>query len=274
VLSRNSSGLNNKIDQMNLKQLISPIIGAALLMSCGGSSKGPEMKVEAGKSIEGPLAGYIEVVDQPYLIEFEKGGGIEGNDLQAYVNVKFKMIKPLDFELPVDETYNVVDLTLASHDEAGTSPVSESFGLAGLEHEAFVNFLKSGSGEKVFKMRGPQMISSADDFFEKADWMKVKSFNILSAIKGPKVAQAETTTTESGSDCEAFLREYEAFMTEYVSVAREYALNRDDQDLLADYTNLLGQASSWATKTMSCAADPAFASKFAAIQMKIAQAAL
>jgi hypothetical protein len=51
-------------------------------------------------------------------------------------------------------------------------------------------------------------------------------------------------------------------------------LNRDDQDLLADYTNLLGQASSWATKTMSCAADPAFASKFAAIQMKIAQAAL
>ncbi len=260
---------------MNLKLLISPIIGAALLMSCGGSSKGPEMKVEAGKSIEGPLAGYIEVVDQPYLVEFEKGHGIEGNDLQAVINVKFKMIKPLDFELPAGDNYDAVDLTLAFHDESGASPVSEGFGLAGVEYAEFVNFLKSGSGEKVIKMRGPQMISSADDFFEKADWMKVKSFNILTEVKAPKTAEvAEEPSSSTGGDCNAFLSEYESFMNEYVSVAKEYAMNRDDQELMAKYTSLLGQASSWATKTMSCASDPAFASKFAAIQMKIAQAAM
>jgi hypothetical protein len=152
-----------------------------ILTSC--SSKSVELKIKKNETIEGPLKGYIEIADQPYKLEFEK----QGDYFQAYINVKIKILRPIDFDIPNSGAYNsdVIDLTLNFLDEFGTEPISEMFGLAGSEYDEFVNFLKSGSGEKIFKMRGPQSISSESHFIEKSDWGKVKFFNISSSIKKP-----------------------------------------------------------------------------------------
>jgi len=161
-------------------KLLNILIIALALVSC--STKSHEFSISKPETVEGKLKGYIDIVDQPYKLEFEKGGGIPGNDLQAIVNIKFKIIRHVDFE--ISSGYNKgINIDLKFLDESGLEPISESFGLAGKEQDEFESYLKSGNGEKIFKMRGPQMISSESSFINKSDWSKVKFIKIFSSVK-------------------------------------------------------------------------------------------
>ncbi len=71
-------------------------------------------------------------------------------------------------------------------------------------------------------------------------------------------------------DCNQLLSDYEDFMTEYVEFMNKYKENPTDAALLVDYQRLMSESTEWSTKIGSCAKDPVFASKFSAIQIKIA----
>ena len=122
------------------------------------------------------------MVDQPYKVEFEHHGDYpKGMDYQAFINLKIKIKKPIDVEIA--EGYNKgIDITLKFYDENDTQPVSNNFGLAGAEQGEFEEFLKSGSGDKVFKMRGGNS-GGESKFFEAADWSKVKYIRLITKMK-------------------------------------------------------------------------------------------
>lgn len=71
-------------------------------------------------------------------------------------------------------------------------------------------------------------------------------------------------------DCNQLLSDYEDFMNEYVEFMNKYKENPTDHSLLVDYQRLMTESNEWTTKIGSCANDPAFASKFSTIQIKIA----
>jgi len=71
-------------------------------------------------------------------------------------------------------------------------------------------------------------------------------------------------------DCDQTLSDYEHFMTEYIEFMNKYKKNPTDPSFLVDYQRLMTESNEWTTKIGSCAKDPAFASKFSAIQIKIA----
>ena len=79
--------------------------------------------------------------------------------------------------------------------------------------------------------------------------------------------------SSSSVDCDEFLEGYEKFMDEYIAIIKKMQKNPDDMSVMTDYTSMMTEATEWTEKTADCAADAQFASKFAAIQMKIANAA-
>ena len=79
--------------------------------------------------------------------------------------------------------------------------------------------------------------------------------------------------SSSSVDCDEFLEEYEEFMDEYIAIIKKMQKNPDDMSVMTDYTSMMTEATEWTEKTADCAADAQFASKFAEIQMKIANAA-
>ncbi len=155
------------------------LFASVILTSCGGGS--PSMNVIKKNPVEGVLKDYIEIVDQPYKIEFEKHGDYpKGMDYQAFINLKFKLIKPFDGK--ITNGYNKgIDITLKFYDENESQPVSETFGLAGREQGEFEEWLKSGEGERVFKMRGGNS-GGESSFLKAADWPKVKYIRIITKM--------------------------------------------------------------------------------------------
>lgn len=82
--------------------------------------------------------------------------------------------------------------------------------------------------------------------------------------------ELDETISDELSDCDVILSDYEEFMIEYVEFMNEYKENPTDAALLVDYQRLMSESTEWSTKIGSCSKDPAFASKFSAIQIKIA----
>jgi hypothetical protein len=83
----------------------------------------------------------------------------------------------------------------------------------------------------------------------------------------------DTPSTSSSNNCEEFLNGYEKFMDKYIAVIKKMKNNPSDMSVMTDYTSMMTEATEWSSKTADCAADAEFAAKFAAIQMKIANAA-
>jgi hypothetical protein len=81
---------------------------------------------------------------------------------------------------------------------------------------------------------------------------------------------SELNESMSENECDKLLAEYEDFMNEYVEFMNEYKGNPTDESLLIDYQRLMTESIEWSTKISDCAKDPLFASKFSAIQIKIA----
>lgn len=167
-----------------MKKAFYSIVASTMLitaLSCA-TKKSPIINAASTTPVEGVMTDYLELVQQPYKIEFEKKGdrGKGWEDYQAFINLKFKIKKPFDQQIPNGYNQGVgVDVKL--YDESGGQPVSETFGLAGNEQGEFEEFLKSGSGERVFKMRGSGCDGSSE-FFDKADWDKVKFLRVVTRI--------------------------------------------------------------------------------------------
>jgi hypothetical protein len=77
----------------------------------------------------------------------------------------------------------------------------------------------------------------------------------------------------SPNQCDKYLKDYEEFMNEYIAIVKKYKANPNNPTLLMDYTSMMAKAGEWTEKIEDCAANPAYAAKFSAIQMKIASAA-
>ena len=87
------------------------------------------------------------------------------------------------------------------------------------------------------------------------------------------VNTSEQSESSTSNNYDEFLKGDEKFMDKYIAIIKKMKNNPNDMSVMTDYTSMMTEATEWAEKTADCAADAKFASKFAAIQMKIANAA-
>lgn len=262
-----------------------------ILTNCGGSNNKEkiiladpptDLKYESVILIDGPLSEYIEVVPGSYLFELVKDEREYMTGYNGSMKVKFKIIKPTDIKTGIG--YNAYGPCLEGKvlDEQG-APLD--FLLSISTDKDLATYLKRGSGEEwlTLNLSAQGLInnqSEADKMLEK--FKKGKKIRFNSEIIEEKSAsgnsssdgsQVEKKSSESSTDCDEFLKGYEKFMDKYIAILKKYKANPTDASILSDYTSMLTEAQEWSTKTADCAADPKFASKISAIQMKIANAA-
>jgi hypothetical protein len=77
----------------------------------------------------------------------------------------------------------------------------------------------------------------------------------------------------STGGCEELLKNYEKFLNNYIPTIKKMKNNTNVLSVMMDYSALMNEAADWTAKTSYCAADARYASKFFAIQMKIANTA-
>lgn len=145
----------------------------------------------------------------------------------------------------------------------------------GSNREEWVNFTGSYSVNSI-EDKSFEESKAFIDAISKASSIRIKS-EIIAEKADPtpneNAANTESSSnSSSGGNCDEFLEGYEEFMDDYIVVLKKYKDNPTDTSILSDYTSLMTEAQSWATKTKDCATDPAYAAKFVAIQMKIANA--
>jgi hypothetical protein len=273
-----------------------PIFGAivfasTILTSCGGDDKSEEkekinlpdpptdLKYDGVTLIDGPLAEYIEVVPGSYLFELTKN---ENEFLLGYdgtMKVKFKFIKSIDVK--AGQGYNNYGPSLHGKalDEQG-APLE--FELSANTDTDLATYLKRGSGEEwlTLYVSGQGSISTEEDAVNLLEkYKKGKKIRFNSEIVEEEFDSESSSNSESSEmssslgDCDEFLEGYEKFMDEYIAIIKKMQKNPDDMSVMTDYTSMMTEATEWTEKTADCAADAEFASKFAAIQMKIANAA-
>jgi hypothetical protein len=272
------------------------LFASAILSSCGGSSSSDEkeekiilpdpptdIKYEGVQLIDGPLSGYIEVVPGQYVLELEKN---EDKFLLGYsgkMKVKFRFLKSMDVKAGTG--YNNYGPSLLGKALDGQGAPLE-FDLDINADKDLATYLKRGSGEEwlTLSISGQGICENADEAAKQLEkYKKGKQIRFNSEIVEEKfdsesssssASNSESTDVSSSSgDCYEFLDNYEKFMDDYIAILKKYKNDPTDASILSEYTSILSEASEWSTKTADCAADTKFAAKFAAIQMKIANAA-
>lgn len=269
------------------------LFASTILTSCGGGNKSDDkislsdppndIKYEGVQLIDGPLSDYVEVVLGEYVLELKKN---EDKFLLGYdgtMKVKFKFLKSLDVKAGTGYNHYGPSLLGKALDEQG-APLE--FDLDISADKDLATYLKRGSGEEwlTLHISGQGSCENAEEAAEQLNkYKKGKKIRFNSEIVEEKFDSESSSSSSSSSesneqssssgDCDKFLKGYEKFMDEYIAVIKKMKNNPNDMSVMTDYTSMLTEAAEWAEKTADCAADAKFASKFAAIQMKIANAA-
>ena len=263
-----------------------------LLVNCGKKNEEgkvslpdppTDIKYEGVALVDGPLSGYIEVVPGSYTLELSKD---ETKFLLGYngkMKVKFKFLKP--FDVKTGQGYNNYGPSLLGKAlDAKGIPLDFSLDIS--TDSDLATYLKRGSGEEWLTLRisGQGNCDNAEEAAKQLEvYKKGKKIRFNSEIVEEKFDSEVTATSSSdiestdvettGGDCDEFLSGYEQFMDNYISILKKYKNNPTDASILSEYTSIMAEASEWSSKTSDCATDPKFASKFTAIQLKIASAA-
>lgn len=261
-----------------------------LITSCGGGSKKEKEKVvlpdpptdlkyEGVTLIDGPLSKYVEVVPGAYLFELKKNESEFMLGYSGTMKVKFKFIKSINVK--EGRGYNDYGPSLLGKalDEQG-APLE--FDLSVNTDKDLATYLLRGSGEEwiTLNISGQGSCNDLPEAQQQLEkYKKGKKIRFNSEIVEEEFETASSSSSSdkvssdnSGGDCDAFLADYEDFMNKYIEVLKKYKDDPTDTGILADYTSLMSEASTWASKTADCASDAKFAAKFAAIQSKIAKA--
>lgn len=256
------------------------IFASTILTSCGSKN---EIKLAIDKSnpISGDITTYVEVIDDgTYEIQTEKSGTGDFEVETPFIVVALKSIKKFDINAPSGK--NAIILELNVLDENETKVGSANFRCG--EVEDIKNLLTSGNATQKFKFYSH--VSPGTDFFKENDLTKANKISIkgnwediqgydgtYSGLTENQSNQEIDNATSASGDCDEFLKGYEKFMDDYIVILENYKNDPTDASILSEYTSMMTEATAWSTKTADCAADAEFASKFAAIQMKIANAA-
>ena len=270
------------------------IFASIILTSCGGGKKEEkekiklpdpptDLKYEGVTLIDGPLSEYIEVVPGSYLFEIVKDEDSYSPGYKETMKVKFKFIKSIDVKTGTGYNHYGPSLNGKAIDEQG-APLE--FKLSVSTDQDLATYLKRGSGEEwlTLYVSGQGSISTEEDavkLLEKYKKGKKIRFNseIVEEEFDSESSSSSSSNTESNEEssssgeCDEFLDGYEKFMDEYIVIIKKMQKNPNDMSVMTDYTSIMTEATEWAEKTADCAADAEFAAKFAAIQMKIANAA-
>jgi len=271
------------------------MITSFMLTSCGGGNKGEEkislpdpptdIKYEGVQLIDGPLSDYIEVVPDSYLLEIEKDESSYSSSYITKMKVKFKFIQAIDIKAGRGYNYYGPGLKGKVLDEQG-APID--FSLEITSDQDLATYLKRGSGEEWLTLSARNgLIKNEADALKILDiFKKGKSIRFNSEIVEEKFDSESSVSTKSNDDndddeivikassgdCNEYLKGYEAFMKDYIAIIKKMKKNPNDMSVMTDYTSMMTEATNWASKTSDCAADAKFATKFADIQMKIANA--
>jgi hypothetical protein len=283
-----------KIRKMKLLKLkigfLTMACASMFLVSCGGKEEEEnislpdpptDIKYNAVQLIDGPLSGYIEVVPGQYVLELEKN---EDEFLLGYsgkMKVKFRFLKSMDVKAGTGYNNYGPSLLGKALDDQG-APLE--FDLDINADKDLATYLKRGSGEEwlTLTISGQGSCENADEAAKQLEkYKKGKQIRFNSEIVEEKFDSESSSSSSSSSvsssnssdNCDEFLKGYEEFMNKYIAIAKKMKNNPNDMSIMSDYTSMMTEASEWAEKTADCAADAKFTSKFAAIQMKIANAA-
>lgn len=152
-------------------------------------------------------------------------------------------------------------------DESGV-PIDNEMDAYG--YDPFESALTLGEGEKVWLEFS---VRNAQDEPENA-----KTVSLSSSLEEDEMItsnrEANANPKSNDGDCEAFLKGYEKFADDYVAIMKKYKENPSDASILQDYTRIMSDAADWSSQAGTCAADAEFASRIAAVQQKVAQAAM
>lgn len=271
------------------------LFASLLLASCGGGNNEvaegeislpdppKDIKYAGVQLIDGPLSGYVEVVPGDYVLELEKDEDGFSAGYSGKMKVKFRFLKSMDVKAGTGYNQYGPSLLGKALDAQG-APLD--FDLDISADKDLATYLKRGSGEEwlTLTISGQGSVKSTEEgtkMLEKFKSGKQIRFNseiVKEEFESDDDEEAgdEDTDTEEvadAGDCDQLLSDYESFMQSYIDILKKYKANPSDAAILSDYTELMSEASKWSSKTAGCAADASFASKFAAIQTKIASAA-
>lgn len=279
---------------MNIKKIIAHlgVTVAFFIISCDNSNSHitladppPDLKYESVALIDGPLSDYIQVLPGKYLFELKKNEDKFLLGYEGIMKVKFRFLKPLDAKVGMGYNYYGPSLKGKALDEQG-APLN--FQLNANTDEDLATYLRRGSGEEwlVLRLSAQGKADSKEEAdrmlagFEKGKKIRFNSEIILeenrkessSSRANTETTLDKTTSSASSEDCDEFLRGYEEFMNEYIAIMKKYKDDPTDISLINEYTEMLSKAGDWSDKTKGCEDDPAFATRFIEIQMKIAKA--
>lgn len=268
---------------------------SAIITSCGGSNTedGAEktivlpdpptdIKYQAVPMIDGPLSSNVEAISDLYLLEIEKDENSYSSRYNTKIKVKFRFTNSIDVKAGRGYNYYGPGITGKILDDKG-APLDLSLEIT--TDEDLATYLKRGSGEEwlVLKALTGSIESEEEalkilDTFKKGTSIRFNSEIVEekfeSSNSGSESSESESSSdSKSAENCEEFLDGYEKFMDDYIAIIKKMKNNPTDQTILTEYTSMMTEAAEWSTKTADCAADAKFAAKFAAIQVRIANAA-
>jgi hypothetical protein len=243
-------------------------------------TKEGESSVSSNSNIDGDLSNYMSAVPGEYLFEMEKREDAYVPGYNESIKVKFKFTKSID--VAAGTGYNRFGPSISAIVLDKDNNKLE-FSLSTGASADLATYLKKGSGEEwlTLNVSGQGSISSKEDAVKLLEkYKKGKKIRFNSEIIEEKFdSESSSSSSESNEvssssgDCDEFLKGYEKFMGKYIAIIKKMENNPNDMSVMTDYTSMMAEATEWAEKTADCAADATFAAKFAAIQMKIANAA-
>jgi len=276
----------------SIKFLGAILFASATLTSCGGgveekiSLPDPpsDLKYESVVLIDGPLSEYVEVVPGSYSLELEKS---EDEYLLGYggtMKVKFKFLKSIDVKAGGGYNNYGPSLNGKSLDQQG---VPLGFEISSTAGKDLATYLKRGSGEEwiILNISGQGLCDNIEEAKKQLEqFKKGKKIRFNSEIVEEKIDSESSSSSSSygedddeisssSTDCDELLEGYEEFMDQYIDMIKKMKNNPGDMSIMTDYASIMTEAGKWSSKTADCAADAKYASKFIAIQMKIANAA-
>ncbi len=266
------------------------VIGLLFLGACGQNKTTDEegeftlpnppkdIKYEAVIKIDGPLAEYVEVVPGSYQFEIEKDADGYVPGYNETMKVKLRFLKPLDVKTGTGYNNYGPSLIGKALDASG-APLE--FELSAITDNDLATYMKRGSGEEWITLTcsGQGNINSTEDAnkllekYKKGKKIRFNSEIVEEEFETPGDADGESgVSTEASGDCDAFLSDYEDFVDDYVDIIDDLSENPNDASIMGKYNKMMSQAATWSSKIQGCVGDPAFASKFAAVQIKITEA--
>lgn len=251
-----------------IKKLEFLVFISLLLIGC--STKNSSLKIIHPKDVEGPLNGYIEIIDEPYTIEFEKCDSEDKEGYISFITLKIKIKKPLDFEIPDDKTKGTWNLGLLFFDKLDSKPMNIKFGLAESDYGDFKNFLKVGYGIKKIKIYGPIGIKNKDQFISELQSLNDKvSILTLNFDQIGNSINAFDDKPNAKISCNQLLARYEKIVENYFVVLRKYQGNTMDRSMMPEYVSLMCEIDEWNENVEDCAASKTFATKIDVIKSKL-----